>query len=1197
MNTRWVALLTTVMLLVLPARAGVHPNGAPHVAVHQWNSKDGMPQNSVHDIVALSDGRMLIATSGGLAFFDDHEFMRLDLEARNAFRTSRFARLRTGPDELLLAATEDGQLLRLQGKAAGYVQLEQPGPSSVNDLVVDARGGAWFATSRGLHRIEPDAVKGELLGVRTYASLALDRDERLFAAAGSEGLWVLEAGSLQRVLDEPVRELAATADGTVWALAGDRLLRFAGTQVAEAITLDVAVSDIAPDPERGLYLLGPRALHYFGESGRLWTLGEVDLRLSREDRLLSILVTPGGKVWLGCSSSGLRFVSPSPLGMLAVQDEGPAYIYSVLFTREGELIALGAEVFRRVGDHLESLGLGRQQLIAAAREGGFWYSNRSELFHWQAGQSRKVLTFGSEADRPQQMLELRDGRIALVSPSHLQLFDGQELETFELPDAGTSRNITSVFQDGRGRLWIGGSQNLHCFDGRDFTSFWSGKEIPYGAVRSFVERGDTLWIGTYGSGILRIDERVVPPRVSTIGTHNGLREAVASALVSLDDELLVVHNSVVSVYAWDTLERIADGQEFHVFGRSYDAGPGIDIFESNAQLTPRFAFDASGTLHFPALNGLAWFDPDMNLPVIAPVRTSVRYQYEGLEDDGRSARIEPKSGERSVRFDFHAPTYVYPRQTLYRYRLAGLEEGWSYSRAPLVVAYSDLAPGEYQFEVQAAVAGGAFGPLNLRRTLHIPRMWFELPAVRITALALLGLTLLGLGYLRTREVHRRNQLMERTVAERTVQLREEVTERKRIEMELRKASEHLESQVRTRTAELARALTNLEWDIHRRENLEGRLREAEKLEAIGRLAGGLAHDFNNILTAIMGEVDLTRLELDMRAVEGELAEAIRGHVGNIRNAGERAAGLTRQLLAYSRQQVLQPKVVSPLKTLRGLQPMLDRLVPESVELFIDPHSSQATVLIDPSQLEQIVVNLFVNAAEAMPSGGRIDASVVESKRPMGEDFVELIVRDTGPGFSPEHRPHVFEPFYSAKGPARGLGLASVHGIVHQSKGTIELESELGHGATFRIAFPRVDADEWVAERPETGDLPLELSILLVDDESEVRRVARMMLERMGYDVRDTADPEEALAWLRDAPQAFDLLITDVVMPRLNGKQLAMQARLANPDLNVLFISGYSTDVLGERDLEIDTGHLLPKPFDRDALCIRIAQVLATRSQI
>ncbi|MDR7460778.1 MAG: PAS domain S-box protein [Armatimonadota bacterium] len=376
-------------------------------------------------------------------------------------------------------------------------------------------------------------------------------------------------------------------------------------------------------------------------------------------------------------------------------------------------------------------------------------------------------------------------------------------------------------------------------------------------------------------------------------------------------------------------------------------------------------------------------------------------------------------------------------------------------------------------------------------------------------------------------------------------------------------------------------------DITARQQMEQQLRQAQKMDAVGRLAGGVAHDFNNVLTVITG-----RCELLLRRLEQ--GSPTRRDVELMLEAARRASALTRQLLAFSRMQKLELRVLDINEVVRGMEKLLRRLIGEDVELVLQLAPALGRVRADRGQLEQVVMNLVVNAREAMPRGGRITLTTNGMDRwPDGSEraAVVLAVDDTGIGMDAATRARIFEPFFTTKRErGTGLGLATVYGIVKQSGGEIVVESEPGQGTTFRIYLPRVEAepdpDEEVAEEPVPGGTE---TILLVEDEAEVRRLARDILREHGYAVHEAADGEEGLRRARDA--AFDLLVTDVVLPRVGGVELARRLSAVRPGLRVLYMSGYTEDDMTFRSLAAREVPFLSKPFSPASLLRAVRQAL------
>ncbi|MEZ4280649.1 MAG: PAS domain S-box protein [Myxococcota bacterium] len=378
---------------------------------------------------------------------------------------------------------------------------------------------------------------------------------------------------------------------------------------------------------------------------------------------------------------------------------------------------------------------------------------------------------------------------------------------------------------------------------------------------------------------------------------------------------------------------------------------------------------------------------------------------------------------------------------------------------------------------------------------------------------------------------------------------------------------------------------------------EARLTQARKMESVGRLAGGIAHDFNNLLTAIIGYSDLVLQELDPD-------HGSRLDVEEILRAAERAGGLTRQLLAFSRRQVLQPERVDLNAIVADIDRMLRRLIGEDIELVSQLHGELEAIIADPGQIEQVIVNLVVNARDAMPRGGRIEieTSNVECAAPLRVEsgmlapgrYVALRVSDTGTGMDEETRSQIFEPFFTTKEASggTGLGLASAYGIISQSRGQIDVESRLGEGSAFTIYLPV--AREALAEAAPADDAPASRgreTILLVEDSGPVRRLVERMLSRKGYTVLVAESATAALRHCSRHDGPIDLLLTDVVLPRISGPEIARQARALRPELRVLYMSGFTDETLTQHGLSSLEPDLLAKPFSSATVLARVRQLL------
>jgi two-component system cell cycle sensor histidine kinase/response regulator CckA len=389
-------------------------------------------------------------------------------------------------------------------------------------------------------------------------------------------------------------------------------------------------------------------------------------------------------------------------------------------------------------------------------------------------------------------------------------------------------------------------------------------------------------------------------------------------------------------------------------------------------------------------------------------------------------------------------------------------------------------------------------------------------------------------------------------------------------------------------------------DIRQRKDAElseQRIRQAQKMEAVGQLAGGLAHDFNNLLGVILGYCEILE-------AKSALPEPTREMILEIHNAGESAKKLTQRLLAFSRRQVLQPVVMDLNQAVNHMERMLGRLIGENVELISLLGNDLGKISADPSQVEQVLMNLAINARDAMPKGGQIivktaNVQIDETcarQHPFMEPgrYVMLTVSDSGTGMSLETQSHIFEPFFSTKpqGQGTGLGLSTVFGIVRQSGGSIAVYSEPGAGATFKIHFPR--CDDTVARMQTERAMPVRggtETILLVDDAAALRGLTRRLLEDSGYTVLDSGEPAEALRIAEEHPGPLPLMVTDLVMPGFSGSVLAERVAMIRPATKVLYTSGYNDNSIEQLRVRGQDYSFLEKPFTREELISKVRELL------
>lgn len=1170
-----------LLLLVLVAPASAQTRLLDQYRFEAWTGENGLPEGSANGLVRTPDGFLWVGTTRGLFRFDGVRFTPAQESGTPWLRNREITTLIEDGEGGLWIGTEGGGVARYRDGLVTVIGVAEGLPDlSVSALTRDRHGRIWVGTSDGATMFDGASVR-TLSDHRGRVHAFLERpDGSIYIGGNVWGLTVWRDGAHHPAPGQlaALRPYALLDDGRggVWAGEMDGLVDITDVERPrrEPSMQGHYVSTMARDA-RGRVWIGTlgSGLHVM-EQGRIERVeGAADLP---EDAVRQILPDADGSVWFGLRD-GLGRMQTRLLRTARPREH--SLMWAVHAEADGTVLAGGnGGLFRIARDRttVTQLPFLRGMVIdlLRARNGDLWVGLERGVVRVTTEGTSVVIDPATPRGRIRSLFEDRDGTIWIAhSDAGVGRVDGGRFVPLAFPAGHESRVIWAIAQDRSGALWFGGQKLLRYADGQ-FRVFGEAEGLHGNDIISITADGDDLWIGGYTVALIHYRAG----RFTEFGPRQPELRAQAYSTTIAGDDLWVSTNSGLQRLSRQELLAVVEGRRQSFGVRTFDRTDGlfgVGFLRGGQHGTAR---TSDGHLWFANAGGIVNFDPEDGRlrPTIAPV------QLEQVVVDGRAmapgARLDLAHGEGRQRlgFVFTSPFLATPRRLRFRYLLEGYDRDWVEAGQQRSAEYTNLPGRDYRFRVQAFEEGDVpgSGP-ELSMPIGLPKYYWEQWWFAALLAGLGGAVALAAHRMRLARVQRLTRQLQDTVDTRT--------------RELREAHDVLEQRVVERTTQLADELAE-------RKHLERQLVQTQKLDSIGRLAGGIAHDLNNLLTVILGYSSFA---------EKGARDRVRDDIRQISVAGERAASLTQQLLAFSRRQPVEPRNLDLNGIIRDLEPMLRRVIGEHIELAVVLDRGLWTARADPSQVEQVLVNLVINARDAMPEGGRLTiatgnttrtASALDELAAAAGDYVTFTVRDTGTGISDDVKERMFEPFFTTKpmGKGTGLGLATCYGIIKQASGTIAVDSILGHGTELRVSLPRVVAlpDTFDDDIDDIVVAPRRRTILVAEDEPLVRAMTVRTLTDLGHEVLVAADGQEALEVAAGCASPVDLVVTDLVMPRLGGLELAARLRERWPEVLILFVSGFDERAL-DAELPPDSS-LMAKPLRPVALARRVQDVLERR---
>ena len=1156
----------------------------------RWTEHDGAPDVRTLAISESRDGFLWLGTERGLYRFDGNRFVRGPAALDRAIGEATVPSIAETADGALWFAIIGTGVVRWRAGTATLFDTTGGLPDAdVRALHVDGRGVLWYAGATGVARLDGSRfvrMRGEREPVQALSSAPdgtlWTASQHLSRLLGDSLMPVAIAGLLP---GEEAKSIHWARDGTLWLGTVNALLRV----------------EAAPRPPRSIMPESWRVVRRYDarsgvsspyvrsiaedSAGVIWAVSEgggvvaVSARgVARfdthdglsDDGAAAVTATPSGSVWVGTTHGIDRFRPRAIQTVTNLQGLEPRFVWSV--TADGDGVWLGTSgggLYWTDGTRLRHASIALPSdivySVATTADGALWLRTGAGLSRYVDGKPTPVpvLTDAERAVSRAAFVD-RDGALWLGGDFGVVHVQGDSVRRLRTGMEAPVKRSDAFVQTADGTIWM---------KGNDLVAWRDGQLTRYGAAQgmraltAIAADGNDVWATDYSGGLRLVHGGRVYSFAESLLRHRtyGLVLDGADGLwLASDDGLQRVSRAALRA-------RVAGGRA-PIDVLTFDRGDGLWTLEFNSSGDQTATRARDGRLWFASAQGAVWVDPTrlpappaLPVPVIDAVLLDGR-DY-GLATAGAATPSMPR-GQGGLEIHYAAPALIDAAGLRFRYRLAGYDTGWVNAGPRHTAFFTGVPGGDYRFEVQSSRGDGRWSRAATTPIVLEPR-FVDTPTFRIAA-ALLGVIgLFGAGTLVSRERTRR-------LRARAVELQTLVDERTHA---LQTLNGELEQRVAERTAERLR--------------LQEDLQQAQKLDSIGRLAGGIAHDLNNMLSAILSFAEFAE---DPSSEEQRSAD-----LHEVRAAAQRASGLTQQLLAFSRRQLIDPRVLDLRGIVNGMASLLRRLLGADIDVRIESADDLWLVRMDPSQVEQVLVNLAVNARDAMPDGGALrialanasldDAAATRRSLTAGE-YVRLTVSDSGTGMPDEVRQRIFEPFFTTKdvGKGTGLGLSICYGIVAQAGGAIDVTSEVGQGTRFDVWLPRT-AEQDAAPSPDdlapspSGDE----TILLVDDEEPVRAAARRVLTSRGYTVLEATDGQHALELAASLQEPPALLLSDVVMPRLGGVELARRLRDRWPAMRVLLMSGYV-----ERAMFGDAAPpaaFLRKPITPTSLAWRVREVL------